>query len=284
MQLRFNHVLGLIAIASGAIVLSQCSRGPMSTPTAPGSVSAPTSYLVGETTNSTPEFGKIKVCKAGNVSGTFTVSAVSLGGSPSVLSPITVDAGQCRTVAEDLTQTSGSNITVTETSAGLQGISGQRIDPVNGTPVISADNPPNGPITRQLNYVHGYSYTFTNNVVVEPPGVEGCTPGFWKQDQHLDSWTTYTPGADFDATFGVNFFDPNITLLEAAGNGGGGVNALGRHAVAALLNAASASVDYAFTTAQVLDIVQGDGAYSGLSVEARKNLLAAANEAGCPLN
>jgi uncharacterized repeat protein (TIGR01451 family) len=118
-----------------------------------------------------------------------------------------------------------------------------------------------------------------------PPGLEGCTPGYWKQDQHFDSWPApYLPSSDFDATFGVNFFNPNITLLEAAGLGGGGVNALARHAVAALLNSASAGVDYPYTTAQVLAIVQGTGAFAGQSVEARKNLLEAANQLGCPLS
>jgi hypothetical protein len=72
--------------------------------------------------------------------------------------------------------------------------------------------------------------------------------------------------------------------VAAAGLGGGGNNALARHAVAALLNSASGGVDYEFSTAQVLDIVQGDGAYAGLSVEQRKDLLAVANERGCPLN
>lgn len=118
-----------------------------------------------------------------------------------------------------------------------------------------------------------------------PVGREGCTPGYWKQDQHFDSWKVYSQGADFDATFGVNFFTPNLTLLQALENGGGGLDALGRHAVAALLNAAAGSgVGYPYTTAQVIAIVRGTGSYSALSVEARKNLLADANELGCPLN
>jgi len=160
---------------------------------------------------------------------------------------------------------------VTETSAGLVNITGQR----NDAGAISADNPPNGPVTRFLNEFHGFAFTFNNFVEPPPdPGDEGCTPGFWKN--HLSSWSGYAPGADFDTTFGVNFFTPNITLLQAVNLGGGGIRALARHGVAALLNAASGDVDYAYTEAQVIDIVQGDGAFSGLSVNERKDLLARA--------
>jgi hypothetical protein len=113
-------------------------------------------------------------------------------------------------------------------------------------------------------------------------GGEGCTPGYWRQEHHYDSWTGYAPGADFDATFGVNFFNPNITLGQAAWLGGGGVNALARHAVAALLNSTSAGVDYGLSTAQVIAAVQAAGA-SG-DYEAAKNILAALNESGCDLD
>ena len=69
-------------------------------------------------------------------------------------------------------------------------------------------------------------------------GGEGCTPGYWKQRHHLGSWTGYGPGEDYDVVFGVvASFDK--TLLEALWQGGGGEKALGRHAVAALLNTTS---------------------------------------------
>jgi hypothetical protein len=154
----------------------------------------------------------------------------------------------------------------------------------NDAGTITAGSFSNGG-TLFLNNYHGFVITFTNDQP-DPPtgGNQGCTPGYWKQNQHFDSWTAYAPGNDFDATFGVNFFTPNITLVEGAGRGGGGNSALARHAVAALLNAASGGVDYAYSIAQVIDIVQGDGAYAGMGVEQRKDLLAVANERGCPLN
>ncbi|HYN06527.1 MAG TPA: hypothetical protein VES67_03960 [Vicinamibacterales bacterium] len=281
-----NRALSAALIVGSAMLLSQCSQSSPSNPVSPQSVSSGTTNAVGDTTTSTPAFSRLKVCKVGNVSGTFSVSAApASGGSPTVLSPITVAAGQCRIVAEDFDTATGvgGNITVRETSAGLQSISAQRIDAPAGT--ISSFTFTNGQ-TLFLNSFHGYTITFTNNVPPPPPppGDEGCTPGYWKQDQHFDNWTGLSTGADFDTTFGVNFFTPNITLLQALNRGGGGVNALARHAVAALLNAASADVDYRYTTAEVLAIVRGTGVYAGRTIEERKDLLAAANELGCPLN
>ncbi len=86
--------------------------------------------------------------------------------------------------------------------------------------------------------------------------------------------------------FGVNVTlstgGDDATLLEALQSGGGGINALARHAVAALLNASSSDVDSDLTTAEVIDIVQ-DAVASG-DFETAKNLLAASNESVCPLS
>jgi hypothetical protein len=120
-----------------------------------------------------------------------------------------------------------------------------------------------------------------------PPGGQGCTPGYWKQSQHFDSWPAgYVPtgagATDFDAAFGVNLFNPNISLLTALGLEGGGVKALARHAAAALLNSASDGVDYGLTTAQVIAAVQA--AVASGDYESVKNTLDALNNGGCTLN
>jgi hypothetical protein len=119
-------------------------------------------------------------------------------------------------------------------------------------------------------------------------GDEGCTPGYWRN--HADRWEGVAPSDDFDATFGVDLFDPNITLGQAIQLGGGGVNALARHATAALLNsyggvpnADGTTVKFAYTTAEVIQMVQ-EAAADATKIEAIKDLLAAANEAGCPLS
>lgn len=113
-----------------------------------------------------------------------------------------------------------------------------------------------------------------------PSGGQGCTPGYWKN--HLTAWadTGYAPGDSFDSTFGVTSTG-NPTLQKAINTGGGGEEALFRHATAALLNAASPGVDYDFTVAQVIQMVQS--AYSSGDFESVKNQFEVANEKGCSL-
>jgi len=110
-------------------------------------------------------------------------------------------------------------------------------------------------------------------------GGQGCTPGYWKQKQHFDSWVKYKPTDSFAAIFGVPY---NLTLLQALEKGGGGKEALGRHAVAALLNAAANGVSYYYIEREIIAMVQQ--AWATGNYETPKNLLAAENERGCPLN
>jgi hypothetical protein len=75
------------------------------------------------------------------------------------------------------------------------------------------------------------------------------------------------------------------TLLDALWDGGGGLTALMRHTVAALLNASNPGVNpvAAFDTpAEVIDAFQS--AYDSGNYGTTKDLLATSNEAGCPLN
>jgi hypothetical protein len=122
-----------------------------------------------------------------------------------------------------------------------------------------------------------------------PPGgdVDGCTPGYWRN--HADRWLGAAPSDDFDVTFGVDAFDPDVTLGQAIWLGGGDVHALARHGTAGLLNAYGGVpnadgtvVQYAFTAEEVIEMVQAALADGG-DVEGTKDQLAAANEAGCPL-
>jgi hypothetical protein len=85
---------------------------------------------------------------------------------------------------------------------------------------------------------------------------DGCTPGYWRN--HLDEWaaTGLSPGDDFDTTFGVDYFDPDITLDDAINLGGGGIRKVARHGTAALLNALHPEVDYPFSAAEVIAAVQ----------------------------
>jgi hypothetical protein len=113
---------------------------------------------------------------------------------------------------------------------------------------------------------------------------QGCTPGYWRQDHHFDSWvaTGYAPSDDFNTVFGVSAtFNPR-TLEVAVALAGGGERALARHAVAALLDAAHPNINYAYTAAEVISGVQN--AYSTGDFETFKSALDFANNAGCPLN
>lgn len=109
----------------------------------------------------------------------------------------------------------------------------------------------------------------------------GCTPGYWKQKHHLDSWVVYSPDDLYDDVFGVAS-GLGKTLHDALRTGGGGVNALLRHSTAALLNSSSAGVGFFYSSSEVIAIVQD--AFDTGEFEAAKNLLAAQNEKGCPLN
>jgi hypothetical protein len=117
----------------------------------------------------------------------------------------------------------------------------------------------------------------------ENGGGEGCTPGYWKQPHHFDSWTD-----PFDPTdlFSEHFEDafPGMTLVEVLGNGGGGLNALGRHTVAALLNSASSGVSFEDSPAQVIAAFNGVFPGTEKQYEALKNRFAGLNQRLCPLN
>ncbi len=140
-------------------------------------------------------------------------------------------------------------------------------------------------VTLEAERDRGTSSAGSLTVTCTPPppgGGDGCTPGYWKQPHHFDSWeaTGYAPADSFDAVFGVD--SSFETLLDGVGATGGGENALARHAVAALLNASNPDVDYAYSAAEVIASVQD--AYASGDFEGAKDALAEQNELGCPLN
>jgi hypothetical protein len=86
---------------------------------------------------------------------------------------------------------------------------------------------------------------------IAPPVIQACSPGYWKN--HIgDQWPSpYTSGEQFSAVFENAF--PGKTLLQVLQQGGGGLNALGRQVVGALLNAADTNVSYPLTEQDVID-------------------------------
>ncbi len=126
-------------------------------------------------------------------------------------------------------------------------------------------------------------------VVINQPAGEYCSPGYWKQSQHFDSWVGYSPTDKFSAVFGESITimwsakgkpmpvtDP--TLLQVLEANGGGVSSLARAAVGALLNASA--LNSSLTTAEVIDIFQ-DANPSGDFEAAKAQFTFPEN---CPLN
>lgn len=260
------------ALATVAVVSACSDTGP----TEPTRVNAPRFNL-----NTGTPGQKLVLCKQG-VAGTFEVSlAQNALGSLAVTNPFTVNAGECVDVWIGRLNGDGSccepmdGVTITETSAIPVSISVAA--PEGQNCFITGSGP--SFISLELNTYNGCTVTFVNEQPPPPPG-GGCTPGFWKNS--VGSWPAgYLPNADFDATFGVNGFNPNITLLDALNLGSGGKNALARHAVAGLLNSATSEVDYGMSTADVIAAVQA--AFASGDFETVKNPLESLNEKGCPL-
>ena len=106
-----------------------------------------------------------------------------------------------------------------------------------------------------------------------PPGNEGLTPGFWKN--HLDMWPVAPDAYYFDDVFGVG---PHVTLLDALSLSGSIDDALARHAVAAVLNAAHPDISY---PASVGAIISAVGTYWGTAdAEWLKDILDSFNNLG----
>jgi hypothetical protein len=287
---------GKIATTAGAVLtaafLAACSDSPMAPAASSKLTSTRPSFITVDQIPAgfAPEAGKIKVCKVWDNPGAGTIPNTTINRVGNDVTPtaatLTLTAGpyvlghnQCANVA---TSTEGNGIfddvSLTETvPAGHSLVQVQRFDFGGATSVIA-----NGAAIG-FNTFHGSTIVFTNHFT-PPPGNEGCTPGYWKQEQHFGSWAPVALNTTFTSVFGAGIFGG--TLLEALGQNGGGIDALIRHGAAAYLNAQNATVDYQYSAAQVIDIVQGDGAFAGLSIEARKNLLDAANNGvgGCPLN
>jgi hypothetical protein len=120
-------------------------------------------------------------------------------------------------------------------------------------------------------------------IPVEEQGGQGCTPGYWKQKHHFADWTAPYQPDDLFSDYFVDAF-PGRSLLQVVSKGGGGLDALGRHTVAALLNSANAEVSYDLTSQDVIDAFNDLYPASKNDYESLKNEFEAFNEQGCPLN
>jgi hypothetical protein len=139
--------------------------------------------------------------------------------------------------------------------------------------------------------------TFVNNTPSTDQyggGFHGCTPGYWKQPQHFFAWGSIPQSQSFNTTFGVtqnqvgskfgSGFPDTFSLLDALNDGGGGIDALAREGTAAYLNANRPGMNYPYTSAQVVSMVQS-AIQSGnaTTIENTKDLLGEANSLEGPL-
>jgi hypothetical protein len=160
-------------VAAGVAVLAACNDGPSPTASTPApKFGAPNLAVAGTIVNNTAVASEFRVCKEGNVAGTFTVTRTNLNSTGFTIasSPVIVAAGTCVVVLEDDSPSDqGSNVTVTEVPAteltGLVGVTADNINPATQTPIV---NPQNG-ATYFINSIHGVRLTFTNTHVEPPP-------------------------------------------------------------------------------------------------------------------
>jgi hypothetical protein len=122
--------------------------------------------------------------------------------------------------------------------------------------------------------------TTTTTTTTTPRGEEGCTPGFWKN--HPEAYPApYSPTTTLGSVFtGLSPEYASLTFDQALNLGGGGLNALLRQAVAALLNASSPDVDYPLTEAEV--IAMTNHAIASGDYESVKDLFDEANNLTSP--
>ncbi len=64
-----------------------------------------------------------------------------------------------------------------------------------------------------------------------------CSTEFWKDNVDLWEITGVDPHSDFDETFGKDYFEPNITLLDAINRDGVGLDHIAKSGTTAYLNA-----------------------------------------------
>ncbi len=275
--MKLPRLLPLLLVA---LVPIACSE---SVTTAPGDFE-PIFQVAPDDPSDDPVGEFLLVCKdISSPAGTYDFTVTSA--DPNLNDAFSLMPGECEllvnggingmAVVEELTPPAGTQLAKIEVKQRLGDVvnAGDRTLMGQDTAHVTVGG---GTITERA----GAIVNFFNEAV--PGGGEGCTPGYWKQPHHLDSWVGYDPDDDFDTVFGTDLFSPDISLLDGLERRGGGVNALARHAVAALLNAATPGVDYDLSVADVIAAVQAAEA-SG-DYETTKNMLVALNEQGCPLN
>jgi hypothetical protein len=302
---RFRSTLLPAAIITGLTTVYACSD---SSPTQLELDNAQPAFDVGTQpkqdqppfqTERLADFEYMEVCKdySGGTSRPDVTIEVSVVGHESNPSPFTetLGDGECKNVwlhgGDGLDQ-----VTVTENPVP-DGYTVSYVKTVAGTEDTggSGTNGASGLVGGISGSLSGVLVVFTNTII--PTDFFGCTPGFWKNNKKAKDWTSpLDPDALFTA---AGFTSPGararvakkkqdlnvVTQIQALNANQGDLAALTRHAMAALLNASSPGVDYEFSAADIVLWYNQAvaGTYAG-TIEGLKNMFAAANEQGCPLD
>ena len=113
-------------------------------------------------------------------------------------------------------------------------------------------------------------------------GTSSCGSAYWADTASYDEWPgNISPSDPFDQYFVEAF--PGDSLGYVRLRSGTGLDVLGRESVAALLNAASPSVDYQYSVFQVMSLFEGAAAPGG-DVEMLRTALEFANSSSCPFD
>jgi len=129
-------------------------------------------------------------------------------------------------------------------------------------------------------------------------GTEGCTPGYWKNHADTNPRINELSGISLKQALFVitgetlDFIPSDLTLDQAVNLQGGGENAFMRHAAAAVYNIwygydivnGVPLIDYVEPNADFMDIIQMAATGDAQDIEDAKDLLDAANNAGCPID
>jgi hypothetical protein len=285
---------GLALITAAGLVWTACEQGPV---TAPDGSEATDGPAIAASTSPIPNgvigAEEYEVCKFGpTATFDYTVTAVDPRLSDDS-GQFTLNDGECYVIG--IWGGLGVTVDVLERVDLFTG--NEQLDRIDLTTAdYSADmnNPTivtttiTGTNVVPQQAVFGNDGGGPNGVLVEfynsrPTGGEGCTPGYWKQPHHFDSWVGALPD-DLFTSLGLEDAYPGMTLLQVLQNKGNktGLEALGRHTVAAWLN--SQAVNYAYTGADVVNMF--NAVYPGSKGEynALKDQFSTENESGCPLN
>ena len=269
-----------LTVALLPILAMACTPEDSSGPAAPSLGTPSFAAAVLGPGNGVANFETIEVCKYGSTADVTVAMSQPNGPSSATYS---FANGECR-VLGTFDGNNPADITASEANVPA----GSQFDSLRSTVIFRN---PSAPPQVTKSTTNSFSYTGANNNVgilveffnsaIPTGGGEGCTPGYWKQSQHFDSWVGYTPNQQFSSVFENAF--PGKTLLQVLGQGGGGLKALGRHTVAALLNGVNGSgVDYDLSSSQV--IAAFNGVFPGGNYEGQKNTFEGFNQQGCPLN